>query len=116
MLCTPLAPGAPLGAVFPRRSSVAPQSRRRRAPSARSCHASALVRGADALRAVALGLVALPGRVLLGRAGLLAARGVLDSPPDPLWGAGHLDVVDAERAQRVDDRVDDRRGRGYRAR
>ena len=32
-----------------------------------------MVWGADALRAVALGLVALPGRVLLSRAGLLAA-------------------------------------------
>src|ERR1039457_6696951 len=32
----PLASGAPLGAAFPRRSSLAPQSRRRRAPPARS--------------------------------------------------------------------------------
>src|SRR5216684_4920135 len=36
-LCHPLASGALLGAAFPRRSSLAPQSRRRRAPPARSC-------------------------------------------------------------------------------
>src|SRR5207249_8884757 len=77
--------------------------------------ASALVWGADALRAVALGLVALPGLVLLGPAGLLAAPGALDGPPHPLGRAGHLDVVDAQRPQRVDDRVDHRRGGGDRA-
>src|ERR1700730_2830305 len=37
MLCLPLASGAPLGAALPRRSSLAPQSRHRRAPPARSC-------------------------------------------------------------------------------
>src|SRR5260221_9306562 len=37
MRCLPLASGAPSGAAFPRRSSLAPQSRRRRAPPARSC-------------------------------------------------------------------------------
>src|SRR5215472_4921787 len=36
MRCPPLASGAPWGAAFPPRSSLAPQSRRRRAPSARS--------------------------------------------------------------------------------
>src|SRR5207245_10692796 len=34
----PFASGAPLGVAFPRRPSLAPQSRRRRAPSAHSCH------------------------------------------------------------------------------
>src|SRR5512142_2346732 len=105
MLYLPLASGAPRGAAFLRRSFLAPQSRRHRGPFARSCHASALVWGADALRAVALCLVALPGRVLLGRADLLAAPGALDGPPDPLGGAGHLDIVDAQRPQRVHDRV-----------
>ena len=36
----------------------------------------------------------------------------VDGPPDPLGGGRHDDVVDAERAQRVDDGVHDRRGRG----
>src|ERR1700677_715364 len=37
MLCLPLAYGAPSSASFPRRSVLAPQSSRRRAPPARSC-------------------------------------------------------------------------------
>src|SRR6267143_2068068 len=104
--------------VTPRSSSRPPRpasldERSRTSPG--SCHASALVRGTYALRAVPLGLVALPGRVLLGRAGLLAAPGALDGPPHPLRCAGHLDVVDAQRPQRVDDRIDHRGGGGDRA-
>src|SRR6266851_8874895 len=89
MLCLLLASGAPQGASFPRRSFLAPQSRRRRAPSAHSWCASGL---------------------------LGVALGFLDRTPDPFGGAGHGDVVDAERAQGIDDRVDHRGSRGDGAR
>src|ERR1700730_13677268 len=42
MSCSPLASGAPEDAAFPRRSSLAPQSRQRRAPAARSRPLTAL--------------------------------------------------------------------------
>src|ERR1039457_486130 len=50
--CLPLASGAPSGAAFPRRPSLAPQSRRHRAPPARSRVCSVRVPGEVGLHRV----------------------------------------------------------------
>src|SRR5260370_20166527 len=93
MLCSPLASGALLGAAFPRRSSLAPQSRRRRAPPARSCGTGLPVPGSQAAEA---------GReedeqhhpvepTVLDHPGNTASRGSAEPLPHPVQGGEWAD-------------------------
>ena len=59
---------------------------------------SALAGGGDDAKVIAGGQSLLPLlRLRLAYPELLVDVGGLDGPPDPFGGAGHLDVVDAQR-------------------
>ena len=50
-----------------------------------------------------------------GMAGIRTVEVLLDRAPEPFRGQRHLDMLDAERLQRIDDGVGDRRRRADRA-